>query len=159
MGAVREGCASVTLGGSGSCEACFTHSLADAPHGGGSCKSKCLAAWSDLHYLWFCARLVGLRSRRRHRFRLRARLKPRREFALMPTSCGVSVRVNIEADSINSAILGPDCNSRDGAVRPLGERSCPRDDPQGRTEMHDHPGASWFRASRSKPLVMPQQHD
>ncbi len=50
-----------------------------------------------------------------------------------------SVRVNIEADSVNSALLLPGEGSRQPGLRPAGARSGARDDGQVGPEMHRHP--------------------
>ena len=56
-----------------------------------------------------------------------------------------NIRVNIEADSLNSVLLGPDVAPGFAGVRFLRARSHARDDREGRTEVYGdspHPGAA-----------------
>ena len=47
--------------------------------------------------------------------------------------------VNVEADSVNAALLAPGCRACHGGLRCLRQRSCARDDGEGRAEMHGDP--------------------
>ncbi len=54
-----------------------------------------------------------------------------------------NTRVNVEADSLNAAVLGPDVAGRLGHLRPVPQGRGARDDPEDRPEVHGrapHPG-------------------
>ena len=58
---------------------------------------------------------------------------------LHPRILQQNVRVNIEADSLNSALLGPDGAPDSPHIRLVRARSGPRDDLEGGTEVHCNP--------------------
>ena len=68
-----------------------------------------------------------------------ARPTRRRACAATPTWWRRSVPVNIEADSINAALLAPDAAAGQRRLRCLRARSGARDDGEGRAEMHRDP--------------------
>ena len=66
-----------------------------------------------------------------------------------------SVPVNIEADSINAALLAPGCAAGERGVRRLRARGRARDDGQGRAEMHRDP--PHLRAGAIRPTRSPRR--
>ena len=60
-----------------------------------------------------------------------------------------SVRVNVEADSLNAAVLGPDAEPGGETYELLPEGRAARHDPEGRPEVHGHPPRARSRRRRS----------